>query len=166
MLEHFNAMAWMTRRIRRDEHSFNAIIFNHFLQRRVGFRTAACFRQCRAAIGDKIAYRYDFDVRMVLEPKCRTKLAKTVPSDPDADFALGYSVPAFRSVWILLCLLETLNGLLLRNSQVGQAERSGSDTDRLKEAAPVENGSRGFHSTLGIINLHAHWPYLNELISA
>src|SRR5262249_31113138 len=112
--EDFNAMAHVARRIGRNEYRLDAIIFDQLLKRWVRFRAAANFCQLLTAVGEQIANRDDFDVRVILETEFSAKLADAIADDSDSNFAIGHWLPTFGNIRVLGRLFEPLDWFLFR----------------------------------------------------
>src|SRR6267378_387679 len=110
MIEHLDAVLRVIGRIGRYKDRFDAIIFHQLFQRRISLLATASLCQSRATLRNKIAYRQDLDIWMVLKSKLCAEFAYSVSHNPDAQLPIRYGFPAFRSVWVLRCSLETLYG--------------------------------------------------------
>src|ERR1041384_5277102 len=127
VFQHLHAMARMAGSIRGNEYRLDPVIFDEFLQRRIGFGATAGLGQLRAAVGEQVAHSHDLHVRVALEPKLGPKLADAVTHDPNADPPVRNGLPVPRSVWIFGPLLKALNNFFLGAARLLKRQRGSTD---------------------------------------
>ncbi len=113
VLEHFEAMTRMTWRVGRDKHGFDAIVFDQFLERRIGLLAAACFCQPGTSVRNQIAHRNDFHVGMVLKAEGCPEPAYPITNSAHANPAIRNGFPIFRGIRVFRRFFKALNWLLL-----------------------------------------------------
>ena len=95
VLEHFDHVPRVARRIGGDEDRFDVIVLHHLFERRIRLLAAGRLGQPGAAIGNQVADGDDLDVGMILKPKRRRELANAVADEADANLAIGDWLPPF-----------------------------------------------------------------------
>jgi hypothetical protein len=95
MLQCLDAVPGMAGSIGGNENGFDLVVLDQLFQRRISCAAPGLFGQTLAAIGKQIAYRHDFDVRMILKAKRGGEFANAIPDQAYPYLALGYWSPAF-----------------------------------------------------------------------
>src|SRR5436190_11508764 len=122
----------------RKEHRFDAIILQHFFDRRICFLATTGFGQLGATVGKKVSYGHDLDVWMVLKAEGGPKLTDTVASDTDADFTVGNGFPWFGRMRVGSDLLEALDNFVVSSYRRGGANGGGGNAKGVQEGAARE----------------------------
>ena len=81
VLEHIDGMSSVIRRVRGQKHGLDLVIFDKFLERRIGLAATAGLGQSVATLGNQIADRHHFHVGMVLEVEGGGELAHVSGAD-------------------------------------------------------------------------------------
>ena len=98
------------RRVGRDEDRLDRIVLgDHLFERIVRLFATASLRQAVATLRNQVGNGDHLDVRVILEPERRPKLASAEPGDPDAHLAVANRIPNERFVDVGLRLVEALD---------------------------------------------------------
>jgi len=94
----------VSRRVGGDEDGLDAIVLEHFLQRRIGLGAPRLLRHVGTTVGKQVADGDDFHVGMILQVKLNGELAEAWPTSP---------ILIFRSLNGLQARLGIDHGLLV-----------------------------------------------------
>jgi hypothetical protein len=87
--QNLQAVAGVAGRVRGHKDSFDGVILDQFLQRRIRLGTPTRSRKVGTLRRNQIAHRHDLHVRMILKPECGAKPADSMPNDPHAEPPVG-----------------------------------------------------------------------------
>src|SRR5882672_8562484 len=146
VLEHIVAMSRMARSIRGDKHRLDLIIFDQFLERRIGLLAAASLRQLSAAIRKKITDCNYFHIRVILKTEISPEFAHAISNNADPKFSIREWLPRLRSIRIHRCTFESLNYFVRPLATLSKSNDSRTDTARTQKCKARDGAGGAIHA--------------------